>query len=226
MGAIRISILFLLLSISLGTVAQETDFTLPERLPDFMSGSFSDFVKKNLVYPEEAESENVEGKVLVKVLVSTLGQIENAEIIRSLGYGCDEEALRIAELSSGLWSPAADDGKSVPVIIHLPILFNLPEESTSEKGKVTQTPVESEKVDRAVILFGHGTKNFDEEKYGKAKHYFEQVLELKPEDSNARFNLGLTKIKLDDKEGACADFRLLSDQGNEEALKMLDKHCP
>ena len=57
-----------------------------------------EFVAKNLVYPEEAKAAKIEGKVIVAYDVNGNGKVFNAKIIKGLGYGCDEEALRIIRL--------------------------------------------------------------------------------------------------------------------------------
>lgn len=57
-----------------------------------------EFVAKNLRYPEEARAAGIEGKVTVGYQVTDNGVVLNPHIIKGLGYGCDEEALRIIGL--------------------------------------------------------------------------------------------------------------------------------
>ncbi len=66
-------------------------------LPEYPGGkkAFQEFIRKNLKYPTEALKHKIEGTVHVKYRVDGLGKIVFAEVIRGIGYGCDEEALRL-----------------------------------------------------------------------------------------------------------------------------------
>jgi TonB family protein len=58
------------------------------------------FIKENLDYPEEALKNNIEGDVIIKYKVTGKGEVINPEIIKGIGYGCDEEALRLVSMLS------------------------------------------------------------------------------------------------------------------------------
>lgn len=66
-------------------------------LPKVTGGkkTFVDFLSQNLVYPEEALENQVEGNVLVEYEVDDNGFVTKAKIVKGLGYGLDEEALRL-----------------------------------------------------------------------------------------------------------------------------------
>lgn len=68
--------------------------------PQYLGGekAMKDFVAKNLRYPEEAKAAKIEGKVIVAYDVNDNGKVSNAHIIKGLGYGCDEEAMRVIRL--------------------------------------------------------------------------------------------------------------------------------
>ncbi len=68
--------------------------------PQYLGGdkAMKEFVAKNLKYPEEAKTAKVEGKVIVAYDVNDNGKVFNTRIIKGLGYGCDEEAIRIISL--------------------------------------------------------------------------------------------------------------------------------
>lgn len=55
-------------------------------------------ITENLHFPEEAFKNNIEGKVFLKYDVNYQGEVENIEIEKGLGYGCDEEAIRVIKL--------------------------------------------------------------------------------------------------------------------------------
>ncbi|MEL7222625.1 MAG: energy transducer TonB, partial [Bacteroidota bacterium] len=56
------------------------------------------FVYKNLVYPDSARQASIEGTVVVQFIIEKDGSVSSEKIVHSLGYGCDEEALRIVSL--------------------------------------------------------------------------------------------------------------------------------
>jgi protein TonB len=60
--------------------------------------ALDDFIKSNLVYPEEALKQRVEGSVTVNYDVDVFGKVSDAKVIHGIGYGCDEEALRVTKL--------------------------------------------------------------------------------------------------------------------------------
>lgn len=70
------------------------------KLPEYAGGSraISEFVTMNLRYPDEALKAGIEGAVLVKYRIDDDGNVFNPQVIKGLGYGCDEEALRLISL--------------------------------------------------------------------------------------------------------------------------------
>lgn len=56
------------------------------------------FIKENLQYPEEAFNKGVEGDVIVKYKVSGKGEVLEPEIVKGIGFGCDEEAIRLVSM--------------------------------------------------------------------------------------------------------------------------------
>lgn len=81
-------------------------------------------VQKNLIYPTIARKAGIEGRVVVNVLVSERGEIDEVKILQSLGdNGCDKAA--IAAVKSTKWQPALSNGKPVKVWVGIPIIFKL-----------------------------------------------------------------------------------------------------
>ncbi len=83
-----------------------------------------DFISRNLIYPEQAQAEDIEGTVYVRFSVSKTGKVTNAKVMNQIGGGCDEEALRVVNMFPA-WSPAKNDLGPVAVEMDLPILFAL-----------------------------------------------------------------------------------------------------
>jgi protein TonB len=66
----------------------------------FVGGAveFKDFITANLRYPNIAKENEITGKVIASFYIGPNGYIEMPKIIKGLGYGCDDEALRIIKL--------------------------------------------------------------------------------------------------------------------------------
>ncbi|MTI30242.1 energy transducer TonB [Xanthovirga aplysinae] len=94
--------------------------------PEYKGGmrAFYDFVGKNLKYPPQARRMGIEGRVFVSFIVDKDGSIVEAEILKGIGAGCDEEALRVIS-NSKKWLPGKQRGRTVRVKMSLPIIFKL-----------------------------------------------------------------------------------------------------
>jgi TonB family protein len=82
------------------------------------------YIAKNVKYPPVARENGIEGRVYVTFVVDKLGNIKDARILKGIGGGCDEEALRVINLMPQ-WIPGKQDGVPVQVQYNLPINFAL-----------------------------------------------------------------------------------------------------
>ena len=96
-------------------------FVVVEEMPQLIGGLRG--LQERIRYPEMARKAGVEGRVIVQFVVNEQGDVENATIIRGIGGGCDEEALRV--ISSAKFTPGKQRGRPVKVRMSLPILFKL-----------------------------------------------------------------------------------------------------
>ena len=94
----------------------------PDVLPKF--DGIGPFLQKNLKYPGFAVEANVSGKVIVNFVIDEEGKIISATILKGVGYGCDEEALRVIKLMPK-WTPGLKNGKPVKVSFSQAIVFRL-----------------------------------------------------------------------------------------------------
>ena len=85
---------------------------------------WNSFLSENLKYPETAQEKGVEGVVIIELLVTTDGSVENVSVVRGNGGGCDKEAAGVIKNSTN-WTPGEKDGKPVNTIMKLPIKFAL-----------------------------------------------------------------------------------------------------
>lgn len=100
----------------------------PEQSAIYYKGSFAfeDFIKQNLDYPKQALMGNIQGVVKVRFVVEPSGMVTNIGIEKSVGGGCDQEAMRLIELTK--WQPAVSNGKWVRSQMIVPIYFRLNED--------------------------------------------------------------------------------------------------
>lgn len=80
------------------------------------------FLAAKIVYPTKAIENEVNEKVIVTFVVETEGSISNIKVIKSVGFGCDEEVIRVLKLASK-WKPAQLNGNPVRSIFTLPVAF-------------------------------------------------------------------------------------------------------
>lgn len=80
--------------------------------------------KTNLVYPDTALKSGVQGPVVVEFVIDTYGAVTNAVVQKGIGYGCDEEALRLISLMP-VWQPGRHNGEPVPVRMVVPVMFQI-----------------------------------------------------------------------------------------------------
>lgn len=100
---------------------EEDFFTVVEQMPELIGGLAE--LQSNIEYPERARQAGIEGRVYVQFIVNEQGGIENPEVIRGIGGGCDEEALRAVQQAK--FRPGMQRGKPVRVQYSLPIVFRL-----------------------------------------------------------------------------------------------------
>ncbi|MDF2436253.1 MAG: TonB family protein [Bacteroidota bacterium] len=103
-------------------------YTKADQMPMYPSGTFAlqDFIKENLEYPRQAQLSNIQGTVIVSFIVEPSGLPTNIGIEKSVGGGCDQEAIRIVELIK--WYPAKMDDTLVRAKMSFPIYFVLNDE--------------------------------------------------------------------------------------------------
>lgn len=96
---------------------------VPRPYPDFQA--YYTYLRGTLSYPAEAIANNIKGRVYVEFFVDKDGSLKDVKILRGLGYGCDEEALRVLKEGPG-WLAGESRGRKVKVRMVLPLLFHIP----------------------------------------------------------------------------------------------------
>jgi protein TonB len=107
-------------------VDEEQIFTIVEEMPSFPGGdaALMKYLGNNIKYPAIAKDAGIQGTVYVTFVVNEQGLVKDAKVLRSIGGGCDEEAIRVVQ-SMPKWKPGKQRGKSVKVQYNLPIRFTL-----------------------------------------------------------------------------------------------------
>lgn len=101
-------------------------FTVVEESPGFPGGDekLYEFLAKNMKYPQMARESGIQGIVYVTFVVEPDGSISNVRVLRDIGGGCGEEAIRVVK-AMPRWTPGKQRGKAVRVQFNLPVKFTL-----------------------------------------------------------------------------------------------------
>ncbi len=107
-------------------VVEQEIFKIVEEMPSFPGGEqkLMEFVSKNIKYPQIARETGIQGRVFVNFVVEPDGSVSNVSVLRGIGGGCDEEAMRVVK-SMPKWKPGKQRGKAVRVQYMLPVNFRL-----------------------------------------------------------------------------------------------------
>ena len=101
-------------------------FKVVEEMPEFPGGAakMMEYIQKNIKYPMMARESDIKGRVFVNFVVEPNGEISNEEVLRGIGGGCDEEAVRVVK-SMPNWKPGKQRGSAVRCAFTVPIIFKL-----------------------------------------------------------------------------------------------------
>ena len=102
----------------------------PDGIPALM-----DFLNENIKYPEQAEREGIEGRVVAGFIVERDGSVSNIEILKSVHPLLDAEVVRVMSLMPN-WIPGRQNGQPVRVKYSLPITFRLISDNESSNVKI------------------------------------------------------------------------------------------
>ncbi|UOE50715.1 TonB family protein [Mucilaginibacter sp. SMC90] len=104
-------------------------FTSVEQVPEFAGGleKFGAYLSKNIRYPAVARENNTQGRVICTFVVEKDGSLTDIKVVRGIGSGCDEEAVRVLK-NSPKWKPGIQNGRPVRVQYSVPISFTLASE--------------------------------------------------------------------------------------------------
>ncbi|RVU01731.1 TonB family protein [Mucilaginibacter limnophilus] len=110
-------------------------FTQVEEQPVFPGGinGFGQYLGRNIRYPAEARNKKIAGRVFLNFIVEKDGSLSDIKVMRGIGGGCDEEAMRVLK-NSPKWTPGKQNGKVVRVQYTVPIQFDLATDEPQKTG--------------------------------------------------------------------------------------------
>ncbi len=104
-------------------------------VPEIGMEAYYDYISNEIKYPERARENKIEGKVFVQFVVNENGNLTDIEIKKGLGFGCDEEAIKVIQ-NGPKWKPGMQRGRKVKVRMILPVAFFLtPQSAIGQKNE-------------------------------------------------------------------------------------------
>lgn len=104
-------------------VKTELPRTIAEQMPQF-DGDMMAYLANAVKYPDEARNAGIEGRVLVRFVIAEDGSVQEPVVVRGIGGGCDQEALRVVQ-AMPKWHAGKQNGRPVKVFFTIPIKFVL-----------------------------------------------------------------------------------------------------
>ena len=117
----------------------DTVYQIVEKMPQYRGGeeAMMKYVADNIKYPQEAKDKNISGRVFVSFVIEKDGSVNEVKVLRGIGGGCDEEAVRVIK-AMPKWKPGMQKGKPVRVNYQIPINFKLADDAQTKSAKKTE----------------------------------------------------------------------------------------
>ncbi len=105
---------------------EEKVYQVIEQMPQFPGGEgeLLSYINKNIKYPVIAQENGIQGKVILRFVVSKTGMVDKVEVVRSLDPACDKEAIRVVK-TLPKFIPGKQNGVNVAVWYTLPVTYRL-----------------------------------------------------------------------------------------------------
>ncbi len=123
-----------------GEIGESEIFMIVEQMPELIGGLQS--IQDQIEYPPIAQKAGIEGRVFIQFVVDEEGNVVDPVVVRGIGAGCDEEAIRAVQLAK--FRPGRQRGQAVRVKMSLPITFRLQDQASEiEDEKYISTQIEA-----------------------------------------------------------------------------------
>ncbi len=105
---------------------KDEPYMVVEKMPEFPGGekALSDYLKKEIKYPQSAIKDKIQGLVIVSFIVETDGSVSSVNVLKGVSEELDNEAVRVVK-AMPKWTPGYQKSKAVRVMLNLPIRFQL-----------------------------------------------------------------------------------------------------
>ncbi|MCU0440502.1 MAG: energy transducer TonB [Raineya sp.] len=109
------------------SINPDSVYTVVEQMPQPVGGyaKFYKYLDENIYYTQQAIDKKIEGYVFVQFVVDKTGRLENIKIVKGLGFGLDEEVIRVFE-ESPKWTIGKEKNIPVRVRMTFSVIFRLP----------------------------------------------------------------------------------------------------
>ena len=108
-----------------GATSSPTPAIMELATPEGGRKAFKQYLESNLEYPEQALKNEVEGKVTIQFSIGMTGQLTEFKVLRGIGYGCDEEVIRLIR-SGPKWHPTKKNEEPIKDRVRVRMRFSLP----------------------------------------------------------------------------------------------------
>ncbi len=88
--------------------------------------AYSKYLENKMSYPKQALEHNIEGKVTIQFTVSAVGQLTDFKVLKGIGFGCDDELIRLVK-EGPAWTPSRKGDRPVSDKVKVGLKFNIPE---------------------------------------------------------------------------------------------------
>lgn len=189
--------------------SNEKIYTKVQEMPEYPGGhkGIIEYLESNLRYPALAKEKKLSGSVLVRFIIDTSGMVKKSWVLKGLGFGCDEEAMRLIN-SMPRWKPGKDSGKVVSLYYNLPVRFSIKNDSVSD-----------------LAAFNQAMKHMQKSEYAESIKSFTEALAINPKNSKSFLYRGGVYYKLKELDKACDDWGRATELGNKDAANLSKKHC-
>ena len=102
------------------------NFRIVEQLPEYPGGmaALVQWLTRNIIYPQEARKNNIQGRVVVSFIINTDGSLSDIHLTKTAHFLLDREALRVAKLMPK-WKPGIANNKPCRTLFAIPIEFKI-----------------------------------------------------------------------------------------------------
>jgi TonB family protein len=188
--------------LSLGQSVQKSfiDF---EKQYDGGEKAYFDWLSKNIKYPGEAKDNDRQGLVVIGFILTKEARIIDLKVKNSVGFGCDEEAIRLLKMIEGKLKPNSKDNE----YFEMTLRFKLAD--TKELNR----------------LIEEANKLYSKEKYKNALKILDEVIRQAPYNIDMLLKRAVARGKTGDMKGSCVDWTRIKELNKEAKDIYLDESC-